>query len=163
MSVIYVYHTQTISFFFNSWIWRFILRLVFFHLGISLESEESEYNAYMFYQLLEERTSHSHALVEDIKVTPDLGRIISHLWSDKGIQEAFTRACEYQLSDCAHYFLNNVERLSDPAYVPTTHDILHTRVKTCGIVEVKFIIKVKSKIPFSRHWDKTNMICSRSI
>ena len=118
-----------------------------------MESEESEYNAYMFYQLLEERTSHSHALVEDIKVTPDLGRIISHLWSDKGIQEAFTRACEYQLSDCAHYFLNNVERLSDPAYVPTTHDILHTRVKTCGIVEVKFIIKVKSKIPFSGHSD----------
>lgn len=114
-----------------------------------MESEESEYNAYMFYQLLEERTSHSHALVEDIKVTPDLGRIISHLWSDKGIQEAFKRACEYQLSDCAHYFLNNVERLSDPAYVPTTHDILHTRVKTCGIVEVKFIIKVKLKILFS--------------
>ena len=108
-----------------------------------MESEESEYNAYMFYQLLEERTAHSHALVEDIKVTPDLGRIITHLWKDKGIQEAFQRACEYQLSDCAHYFLNNVERLSDPAYVPTTHDILHTRVKTCGIVEVKFIIKVK--------------------
>ena len=107
-----------------------------------MESEESEYNAYMFYQLLEERTSHSHALVEDIKITPDLGRIILHLWNDKGIQEAFTRACEYQLSDCAPYFLSNAERLSDPAYVPTTHDILHTRVKTCGIVEVKFIIKV---------------------
>ena len=59
-----------------------------------MESEESEYNAYMFYQLLEERTSHSHALVEDIKVTPDLGRIISHLWSDKGIQEAFKRSSQ---------------------------------------------------------------------
>ena len=116
--------------------------ILFLHLGISLESEESEYNAYMFYQLLEERTAHSHALVEDIKVTPDLGRIITHLWKDKGIQEAFLRACEYQLSDCAHYFLNNVERLSDSAYIPTTHDILHTRVKTCGIVEMKFIIKV---------------------
>ena len=151
MSVIYVYHTQT--FLFSILGYGVLYCAWCFHLGISLESEESEYNAYMFYQLLEERTSHSHALVEDIKVTPDLGRIISHLWSDKGIQEAFTRACEYQLSDCAHYFLNNVERLSDPAYVPTTHDILHTRVKTCGIVEVKFIIKVKSKIPFSRHWD----------
>ena len=54
--------------------------------GISLESEESEYNAYMFYQLLEERTAHSHTLVEDIKITPDLGRIIAVLWEDKGIQ-----------------------------------------------------------------------------
>ena len=56
------------------------------HTGISLESEESEYNAYMFYQLLEERTAHSHTLVEDIKITPDLGRIIAGLWEDKGIQ-----------------------------------------------------------------------------
>ena len=54
--------------------------------GISLESEESEYNAYMFYQLLEERTAHSHTLVEDIKITPDLGRIIAVLREDKGIQ-----------------------------------------------------------------------------
>ena len=107
-----------------------------------MDSEESEYNAYMFYQLLEERTSHSHALVEDIKITPDLGSIIARLWGDTGLQEAVSRAWEYQLSDCAHYFLSNVERLSDPGYVPTTHDVLHTRVKTCGIVEVKFIIKV---------------------
>ena len=96
----------------------------------------------MFYQLLEERTSNSHTLVEDIKITPDLGRIMARLWIDKGFQEAFSRACEYQLSDCAHYFLSNVERLSDPGFVPTTQDVLHTRVKTCGIVEVKFIIKV---------------------
>ena len=107
-----------------------------------MDSEESEYNAYMFYQLLEERTSHSHALVEDIKVTPDLGRIIAQLWSDKGLQEAYARAHEYNLSDCAQYFLTHVDRLSDPAYVPTTQDVLHTRVKTCGIVEVKFIVKV---------------------
>ena len=102
----------------------------------------SEYNAYMFYQLLEERTSNSDALVEDIKVTPDLGRIIAQLWNDRGLQMAFSRGHEYQLSDCAQFFLSNVERISDPAYVPTTHDILHTRVKTCGVVEVKFTIKV---------------------
>ena len=54
-----------------------------------MESEESEYNAYMFYQLLEERTAHSHTLVEDIKITPDLGRIIAVLWEDKGIQVVF--------------------------------------------------------------------------
>ena len=105
-----------------------------------MESEESEYNAYMFYQLLEERTAHSHILVEDIKITPDLGRIIALLWEDKGIQDAFSRANEYNLSDCAQYFLSNVKRLSDVGYVPTTQDILHTRVKTSGIVEVKFVI-----------------------
>ena len=44
-------------------------------LGIDLDSEESEYDAYMFYQLLEEQTSHVHALVEDIKVTNELSKV----------------------------------------------------------------------------------------
>jgi len=110
-------------------------------LGIDLDSEESEYDAYVFYQLLEEQTSHMHALVEDIKVTRDLSKVISRLWRDSGIQAAFLRANEYQLSDCAKYFLDNVERLGQHSYIPTTQDILHTRVRTSGIVEVKFHIK----------------------
>lgn len=93
----------------------------------------------MFYQLLEEQTSHSYTLVEDVKVTPELASIIANLWKDKGLQEAFRRSHEYQLSDCAPYFLSNVKRLSDPAYVPNTQDILHTRVRTCGIVEVTLL------------------------
>ena len=65
------------------------------------------------------------------------------------------RAHEYHLSDCAKYFLDNVERLGQHSYIPTTQvasrqgrqaslsqDILHTRVRTSGIVEVKFHIKV---------------------
>ena len=54
-----------------------------------METEEAEYNAYMFYQLLEEQTSHSYTLVEDVKVTPELAKIIANLWRDKGLQEAF--------------------------------------------------------------------------
>ena len=38
--------------------------------GISLDTEDSEYNAYLFYQLLEEQTSNAYTLVEDVKVTP---------------------------------------------------------------------------------------------
>ena len=111
-------------------------------LGIDLDSEESEYDAYVFYQLLEEQTSHMHALVEDIKVTKDLSKVMSRLWKDSGVQAAFLRANEYQLSDCAKYFLDNVGRLGQHGYVPSTQDILHTRVRTSGIVEVKFHIKV---------------------
>ena len=44
-------------------------------LGIDLDSEESEYDAYVFYQLLEEQTSHMHTLVEDIKVTKELSKV----------------------------------------------------------------------------------------
>ena len=49
----------------------------------------------------------------------------------------FRRSHEFNLSDCAPYFLSNVKRLSDSAYIPTTQDILHTRIPTCGIVEVR--------------------------
>ena len=45
-------------------------------LGIDLDSEESEYDAYVFYQMLEEQTSHMHALIEDIKVTKELSKVI---------------------------------------------------------------------------------------
>ena len=70
-------------------------------------------------------------------------KVISRLWKDSGIQAAFLRANEYHLSDCAKYFLENVDRLGQHSYIPTTQDILHTRVRTSGIVEVKFHIKVK--------------------
>ena len=63
--------------------------LFYFHIEIDLETEEAEYNAYMFYQLLEEQTSHSYTLVEDVKVTPELAKIIANLWRDKGLQAAF--------------------------------------------------------------------------
>ena len=86
--------------------------------GISLDTEDSEYNAYMFYQLLEEQTSNAYTLVEDVKVTPQLADIISVLWKDKGVQEASNRSNEYHLSDCASYFLSNVKRISSSGYVP---------------------------------------------
>ena len=35
-----------------------------------MDTEDSEYNAYLFYQLLEEQTSNAYTLVEDVKVTP---------------------------------------------------------------------------------------------
>ena len=38
-------------------------------------------------------------------------------------------------------FLDNLERLGQPNYMPTEQDILRTRVKTTGIVEVHFNFK----------------------
>ena len=76
-------------------------------------------------------------LVEDVKVTPQLANIIAILWRDSGVLEAFNYANENHLSDCAAYFLSNIKRLACSGYVPSTQDILHTRVNTCGVVEVR--------------------------
>ena len=40
-----------------------------------MDNEENEYDAYVFYQLLEEQTTPAHTLVEDIKVTPDIAKV----------------------------------------------------------------------------------------
>ncbi len=38
-------------------------------------------------------------------------------------------------------FLDAIQRVSEPAYRPTQDDILHTRVKTTGIVDIAFQMK----------------------
>ena len=42
---------------------------------------------------------------------------------------------------CVCSYLDSLERLSSNGYVPTEQDILHTRVKTTGIIETKFTYK----------------------
>lgn len=63
---------------------------------------------------------------------------IKSLWSDPGIQECYSRKREYQLSDSAKYYLNDMQRISDAAYLPTQQDVLRVRVPTTGIIEYPF-------------------------
>ncbi|KAG7316954.1 hypothetical protein KOW79_019252 [Hemibagrus wyckioides] len=67
------------------------------------------------------------------------------LWGDSGIQEAYGRRSEFQLSESVKYFLDNLDRIGQLNYVPSLQDILFARKATKGIVEHDFIIK---KIPF---------------
>jgi len=66
---------------------------------------------------------------------------MKRLWVDSGVQECFSRSNEYQLNDSAKYFLDDLDRLGAKDYQPTEQDILRTRVKTTGIVEVHFSFK----------------------
>uniref|UniRef100_A0A914I991 Guanine nucleotide-binding protein subunit alpha n=1 Tax=Globodera rostochiensis TaxID=31243 RepID=A0A914I991_GLORO len=63
---------------------------------------------------------------------------IAELWQDPGIQEAYDRRREYQLTDSTKYYLNDVRRLAEPNYLPTEQDILRVRVPTTGIIEYPF-------------------------
>uniref|UniRef100_A0A3P9PU36 Guanine nucleotide binding protein (G protein), alpha inhibiting activity polypeptide 1 n=1 Tax=Poecilia reticulata TaxID=8081 RepID=A0A3P9PU36_POERE len=54
------------------------------------------------------------------------------------ILSRFTRTRHRVLLD---RYLNDLERLSAPSYVPTQQDVLRTRVKTTGIVETHFTFK----------------------
>lgn len=63
---------------------------------------------------------------------------ISTLWMDPGIQECYDRRREYQLTDSAKYYLDNIERVAEPDYLPSLQDILRVRVPTTGIIEYPF-------------------------
>uniref|UniRef100_A0A914WSR1 Adenylate cyclase-stimulating G alpha protein n=1 Tax=Plectus sambesii TaxID=2011161 RepID=A0A914WSR1_9BILA len=63
---------------------------------------------------------------------------VQSLWDDDGVKECYARSNEYQLIDCAKYFLDKVEKIASCDYIPTEQDILHCRVKTTGIFETTF-------------------------
>ena len=65
------------------------------------------------------------------------------LWTDEGIQRCFRRSNEYRLNDSASYFLHSLERIEQKDYVPSMKDVLRTRARTTGVVEVQFFHKVR--------------------
>ncbi|XP_060100378.1 guanine nucleotide-binding protein G(t) subunit alpha-3 [Heteronotia binoei] len=79
--------------------------------------------------------------MEDGTMSPEMAEIIKQLWKDPGIQACFERASEYQLNDSAAYYLNDLDRLTKPGYVPNEQDVLRSRVKTTGIIETQFSFK----------------------
>lgn len=75
---------------------------------------------------------------DDVVLSVELSAIMKRLWRDHGVQACFRRSREYQLNDSAEYYLNSLDRISQPGYVPLVQDVLRTRVKTTGIVETHF-------------------------
>ncbi|RWS10506.1 guanine nucleotide-binding protein-like protein, partial [Dinothrombium tinctorium] len=85
--------------------------------------------------------------IQDVASSPDFDyppEFYEHteiLWKDKGVQNAYERSNEYQLIDCAKYFLDRVHIIKQPDYTPTEQDILRCRVLTSGIFETKFQVE----------------------
>ena len=50
--------------------------------------------------------------------------------------------CFMQLNDSATYYFNAIDRMSAPGYLPTDQDILRSRVKTTGITETMFRVRL---------------------
>ncbi|KAK6301852.1 guanine nucleotide-binding protein subunit alpha-13 [Coregonus clupeaformis] len=70
---------------------------------------------------------------------------IQALWADSAIQHAYDRRREFQLGESVKYFLDNVEKLGEPSYIPSQQDVLLARKPTKGIHEYDFEIK---SVPF---------------
>ncbi|KAJ7690395.1 G-protein alpha subunit [Mycena rosella] len=56
------------------------------------------------------------------------------LWADAAVRELLEKK-DVSLRDAGGYFMDDIARVTDPAYVPTDSDILRARIKTMGVEE----------------------------
>lgn len=74
----------------------------------------------------------------------DVADALMELWADAGVQEAFKRRHEYQLTDNVAYFANHIQRVCAAGYIPSQEDILRSRVRTTGITETSIHLSGKT-------------------
>lgn len=67
--------------------------------------------------------------------------LIYVLWNDPGIQATWARRAEFQITESVKRYLDDLERISKYDYLPDDHDIVHSRIRTTGVVATKFNIK----------------------
>jgi len=63
---------------------------------------------------------------------------IKDIWKDGGVQGCWERRAEFHITDSASYFLDEIERIGQPGYIPSEQDLLRSRVPTTGIIEYPF-------------------------
>lgn len=72
------------------------------------------------------------------ELTPKVAEDIKFLWQNEpAIKTAFNRASEFQLSDSAGYYFDNIDRITGD-FEPNEQDILRARMRTTGISETVF-------------------------
>ncbi|XP_043543684.1 guanine nucleotide-binding protein G(olf) subunit alpha-like isoform X1 [Chiloscyllium plagiosum] len=76
--------------------------------------------------------------LSDFEYTQEFFDHAKALWDDEGIKACFERSNEYQLIDCAQYFLDRIDQVRQNDYSPSDQDLLRCRVLTSGIFETRF-------------------------
>jgi len=66
---------------------------------------------------------------------------VKTLWADPAIQQAYSRSSEFQISDSAAYYFSHLDRIGNENYIPSVEDVLRSRAKTTGIIEIEFEVE----------------------
>ncbi|KAH9949085.1 G-protein alpha subunit [Amylocystis lapponica] len=73
---------------------------------------------------------------------------IEELWLHPVVKE-LVAGNRLRLDECAAFFLDNIRRIAQADYLPTTDDILHVRLQTLGVIEHSFEISMAG---VQYHW-----------
>ncbi|VAH23991.1 unnamed protein product [Triticum turgidum subsp. durum] len=103
-----------------------------------LETESSKHVISPDNQEIGEKLSEIGGRLDYPLLNKELVQDVRKLWEDSAIQETYSCGSVLQVPDCAHYFMENLDRLAEPDYIPTKEDVLHARVRTNGVVEIQF-------------------------
>jgi hypothetical protein len=71
---------------------------------------------------------------ENKELAPELVQDIKNLWHDPVLQLVWNRRNEFQVIDSVAYYLDEIDRIMSPNYIPTEQDIFNIRIRTSGIV-----------------------------
>ncbi|TMS34806.1 hypothetical protein L596_002323 [Steinernema carpocapsae] len=77
----------------------------------------------------------------EIELSQELTDSIKTIYKSDFAQHLLSRQHEFVLLDSAIYFLDQIDRISNQDYKPTTQDVLRSRVATTGIHEIEFSYK----------------------
>eukprot|EP01128_Nolandella_sp_AFSM9_P005668 TRINITY_DN2790_c0_g1_i1.p1 TRINITY_DN2790_c0_g1~~TRINITY_DN2790_c0_g1_i1.p1 ORF type:complete len:373 (+),score=96.57 TRINITY_DN2790_c0_g1_i1:68-1120(+) len=75
---------------------------------------------------------------EPYTFTDDIRTAIKYLWTQPSFTKAWNRVNELQVVESAKHFCENVDRISRQDFIPTNQDILLSRAKTTGVIEMMF-------------------------
>ncbi|KAH9923106.1 guanine nucleotide binding protein, alpha subunit [Amylocystis lapponica] len=73
---------------------------------------------------------------------------IEELWLHPVVKD-LVAGNRLRLDECAAFFLDNIRRIAQADYSPTTDDILHVRLQTLGVIEYSFEISMAG---VQYHW-----------
>jgi GTPase SAR1 family protein len=71
---------------------------------------------------------------ESQRLNQDMGKRIAKLFNSEAIQKTYARRSEFWLLDSFPYYIKNLERFTEPDWVPTEEDSVMARIRTTGIV-----------------------------